>query len=574
MENKIFGYKIPYTTNGNIQPYFKTAAARDSFLEKYLYGQLNSTGLAIDFQSDLTFVLTIALDITACEKINFIKVVYNNESYFGYVSDFSMVSVNRTELLVSRAPLYEVPDFHQYFELFFVTRKTVGDPLSFRPNNNYIINNPCDKLIRELDISFDTDSYYLLFLSPDVPTGPASEDPNPVLFVTGAGGTMTSYGNNETFYVCYLYPNAEGTTGNLSECVLALSAYILGYHKFNFLYDISTSDLFPSQIKYKRGGAVRTMMCSTILNFNPPTIMYSIENSEKLPLSDLRIRLGLLNDITIPLNKFASNLSNPVKIYTYPIISPSDCGYFIRIVGNSDSFTPNGYEEVYYLSSCTKLSFVLKGDAIWASQNSYYDAITQRKSKQITSLAKVESDMVMDQAFTQALMDLNYTGANYLESRGNGGRMASAWGGIARTVGNYGKSRAFAEYLTSTGEINSSANEDIRNLQANNDKRKPQGMGAYGDFYSDYLYNSSLEIRFFLYEPTDAYFSSYKKYLDLYGVECYYVEDTPTYAIRNNRFVYVATGLFKNSITNPINNIFAAYFQDILKKDFVYEVYQ
>lgn len=571
MDNKIFGYNVKYTTNGNLQPYFKSVSARDTFMESCFVKQLNSTGLNINFLNGLKFNFVVNVDITQIEDINFVKVVYNEKEYYGYIVDFEMVSVNRTLIYVSRAPLYEIIDFHSYFSMFFCTRKTRLHPFVYTTYDNFIFENPCKMKCAE-KIKTPHNMCYLLFLSPDIPLT-ATSSGAPYINVK----TPFTYIDIKTNYLVYYIP---ASASSFNDRVLsALSPYLLGAYYFDLIFDINNVahiNKQPAELHITLDGTGVSLGFYLITKLTGGYI-YDVSNDVSA-LSEFKIMCGVDQSITIPMHGFvSSNTKNNCRLEIHPIIDPNSCGYLINATSKSSDTLISQYKtDPVFLFQNSRMTYAMNANSVWASQNTYYNEVTSRHVKQIKDLAASEYDMLNYQNTnnligTIASTILGTAGGNFGRS-GTGNMFGGANNAYQGLVGFFNSDK-FASYIKETGEINSSASFDIRNLQAENDKNAPSGIGSYGNINSSRAYEDC-QLTMFKMLPLTASYNSYKNYWHLYGNSCYCVETTPTYDIIDGHFSYVADGLFQNSRTNPINNMFAAYFQDILKKDFIYEVYE
>lgn len=573
MDNKIFGYNVKYTTDGVLQPYFKNESARDTFMESCFVKQLNETGLSINFLSGLEFEFVVNVDITEIENINFVKVVYNSKEYFGYITDFAMVSVNRSIIYVSRAPLYEVIDFHSYFNLFYCNRKTTYNFVDCNTSDNIVFNNPLK--LKCSATSFTTHNVkYIVFLNYDIPIiKNPSASTGDILGIDVK--EFYRHSNIQENYMVFVY---EGDEGYIDTLASALSPYILSYYKFDLIFSLSDSSVFSTveaSINAKIHNTVLTVGGKLITNMNAVAYKYKPVNVNQF--GKIEICTGIDQKCTIEMYPYFKNGENYLTVWIYPVLDLQDCGYFIYPHSEfATTFASDKRNNCFFLLQNSKMSYVMSSEAVWSSQNQYYNEITDRKVKQIRGLSQAEYQMNKEQQIWGLYGDI--TGA--ISGAVSGGVVGGAGvaganlaGGVAGALATYGQKEAFGKYVKATGDINSSALEDIRNLQAENDKAIPQGVGSYGNCGVTQLF-SEMWLTIFEYNPLENSLNPYLKYVNTHGMECYCVESTPTYDIIDGKFSYVANGLFQNSKTKPINNMFAAYFQDILKKDFIYEVYQ
>lgn len=402
MDNYIDFYSIPYNKDSFNQPYFKTSEARDAFFAKYTPLRVNALGVNINLKYDYQFELKVNVDVVNMDDYNFAILNYNSKKFYCNIDDYEQISVNRSRVRVTRNPVFEVIDFFQYFTNLLVERDDT-DYRDFTPDSSNVstykgryypqlLENVFSYYRNGNQVDATIIDGYFIFLS-DIPiddSGINDTVPQSVVLNTNAGQAirMRSGSFHKNYYCVFIQAIAYDVT--FDDFLDAVSPYIISIHSVKFPY-ISLNDgifvdwSYRCSIKWPNSstsgyGSKYGFIIDACNGEDTYFEMgYSFQGDGCFDKLELFI-MGVSNKIELNFKDFVRTSYGDGIIYVRfrYIISLSQISLLVWPYATS-SEAPIGISNKAYISAIpliTSYDYATDESAKWASENRYYDQLT------------------------------------------------------------------------------------------------------------------------------------------------------------------------------------------------------
>lgn len=561
MDNEIILYKVKWSFNSLIQPYYLSDSSRDTYLETCQPIKTNSTNVNIKLGFNREISLKVPIDIVNIKSYNFAAVKYNGLWTYSYIIDMEHISVNMTRLELRRHTITEKTNYFSYFKYFTLKKATFKD-LDFTINKKFFSpdNFRYYKRTEEMNLSFNenidgaditTNTTKRDFLIVYVKNGLFTEDSlilynEPVqydiivipIYNTENGGidsntSLFIRGPNRAPYIGNYTGSATNwyTRGEVAAYLDSISPNII-----TLTY---TSLYVPNRI------IPNDSLLTDVLPF------YGVAfNSDKLPRCTLfRILDTKYNYLRTPYEPYYSNVinydSNPFNKIILSFYSPdnfieietgkyySDAAsinnisliirmqYILNPVGtellvrvlNNNLYTAeqyrNIYNDVYSFKLGDSTSYTLDSEALFMAENRYYEALTRNTNDRTFRSSLTNS--ITNTAIGASQMGF---GAGMLANGGGGlGQISMGVGNIIRGISD-----------AVQGGIAIDAYTKEREYLAKQESEKPDMFyqGGTASIRKGF-YNGNFIMSMYIPYVEDLNFFLSK--LRIYGTECYIVRD-------------------------------------------------
>lgn len=402
MDNYIDFYSIPYNKDSFNQPYFKTSEARDAFFGKYTPLRVNALGVNINLKYDYQFELKVNVDVVNMDDYNFAILNYNSKKFYCNIDDYEQISVNRSRVRVTRNPVFEVIDFFQYFTNLLVERDDT-DYTDFTPNSSNVstykgryypqlLRNAFSYYRNGTQVDATIIDGYFIFLSniPIDDSGINDTVPQSVVLNTAAGQAihMRSGSFHKNYYCVFIQAIAYDVT--FDDFLDAVSPYIISIHSVKFPYISLNDGIFvdwsyrccikwPNASTSGYGSTYGFIIDDCNGEDTYFQMVYSFQGDGCFDKLELFI-MGLSNKIELNFKDFVRTIYGNGTIYVRfrYIISQSQISLLVWPYATS-SEAPIGISNKAYISTVpliTSYDYATDGSAKWASENRYYDQLT------------------------------------------------------------------------------------------------------------------------------------------------------------------------------------------------------
>lgn len=550
--NKIYLYKAPWNYSTLYQPYFKSEAARDSYLNMLegLDATPKNGNVNIHFDYNLELTVIIPIDITTVLKYNYSRIVYNGVQFFCNIIDYKQISVNNTELQLRRHIIGEKVNFFQYFERFQIGRATFSENFSYGKDTKFVIppmrtvSKRVTPAVKMHTINADgtevTDNvyyrpFYVLYLP---------QEANPAY-----GVPTYLYGQTTQYNICIIPANLDDynisdySSSAITEVNYRSEDYFIEgsekYNKLDTYYGLlAVSDLatLSPQIKSIELVFLPISRFNNMLPYIWEKVTFSgIEAMDFLMLDQTKLfAADSEGHVTKHFNEYYSfdvdieqeNLFNNLTLifgidenrYTFPVYEKKNTvgklevqvcflfdvngsSYQVRVVGDSNSVKED-IQTVKTFPFLCDYTFLLDQDSNFDAQNKYYDAMTRnaKRQKTVGGIINATTEFALGEAQL-----------GFAQVMGPAGKMAN----ISMGVGNI---------LRGVGTIANTVNDVIsyereRNLYKANEKAKPDILISGDNAYSRGLEWKG-QISYIIEFPFTEDYSSWIDDKETYGVDC------------------------------------------------------
>lgn len=403
MDNYIDFYSIPYNKDSFNQPYFKTSESRDSFFAQYTPLRVNALGVNINLKYDYQFELKVNVDVVNMDVYNFAILNYNSKKFYCNIDDYEQISVNRSRVKLTRNPVFEVIDFFQYFTNLLVERdgsnyldytknssnvsiyKGRYYPTRYKPSFRYYWNNsPVDVIETDVYIifasGFQSDTLHA--------TDAAFDGEFDVSFMENANGKFSTNGAVKNYY-CFIVLRDDMNPDLLD----AISPYLISIHYCYFPIITTTSVPFVDKsahcyLRWKNTKSTGQNVYKFINAYNvyaansqSTYFTFFINFSSDECFNKLECCIySLSNKIELNYKDFVkdSNGNGVLNIQFRYIISQNRISIYMYYFSTSD-LAPIGNNNTTFASMIPLISgfdYVTDESARWASENRYYDELT------------------------------------------------------------------------------------------------------------------------------------------------------------------------------------------------------
>lgn len=403
MDNLITLYKVPFDYNSSVKPYFASDEARDNFFSTLESLIVNKPGVNIKLDYNCQIELKLDIDIVIAEKYNFAVIKYNSVDYYCDIEDYSHISVNKTSVICRRNFLFELSNFLDYFENFYISRYDIS-------SNDFSVNSPIRRDIEfnysetaPTFINFNTDkslefkNYFVVFIRGDYSYESS----------TGGGieGLTVFLSEKELkFANAVIFTEDEMISNSVHEVLKTISPYIISIQRIPLLRDTSKpyNEQFPcltvaSATFHPSSGNtwVIPSVQANIYSFNDH-ISYEFPDTvvNFSPFSKIRLfAFSKENVIELDGKDFYSGSLSAITISIAPVLNELESGYVVRVHSSSkNSIISNSLNALYYYFTLNnEIPFLLDESAKWAAENKYYNALTNSVNKQRKTKAIINS---------------------------------------------------------------------------------------------------------------------------------------------------------------------------------------
>lgn len=550
--NKIYLYKAPWNFSTLYQPYFKSEAARDIYLDRLEWIDVTpkNGNVNIHFDYNLELTLIIPIDITIALKYNYARIIYNGVQFFCNIIDYKQISVNNTELQLRRHIIGEKVDFFQYFERFQISRATFSENFSYGKDTKFVI--PSMRTVSKRV----TPAVYMHTMNANGTEGTDRVYYRPfyVLYLTrevkGLGGVPTYlYGQATQYHICIVPANLEDynisdySNSAITEVNYRSEGFFIEgdekYNKFDTYYGLLSYSDLDILSPYIKSIELIFLPISSFNNMLPyvwkKATLPDIEAMDFLILDDTQLSstnsLGIVTshfneyysfDIDIEQENLFCNLSLIFGIdenrYTFPIYEKKNTvgklevqvrflfdingsSYQVRVVGDSNAVKEN-IQTVKTFPFLCDYTFLLDQDSNFDAQNKYYDAMTRNAKRQKTVGGIINATTEFALGATQLA---------FAQGMGSSGKMANTSMGVGNII------RGVGTIANTVNDVRSYERE--RNLYKANEKSKPDVLISGDNAYSRGLEWKG-QISYIIEIPFIEDYNSWIDDKETYGVDC------------------------------------------------------
>lgn len=594
MDNSIYFYNIGFDRGSNVQPYFVSDMARDSYFSSLDAKQINKDGVNIKLEYDFYITIKANIDAVYMDSYNFAVVTYNERKYYCDIIDYEHISVNRSRVILRRNMLYEITDYLSNFQDFMISRLnydynefTIQSALladfNFRYYNTF--NYFSWKSYEDEDIVFK--NFSVIFLNSDC-LRPSNGEltiyfPN-VNNPVGVSVTTTLQGENRNIGVFLINMESANSNLYLRELLQSSSPYVIGIQRIvlpcvlrqpnnrytpvgtyfgHLVYKNSANNVeIPGYIPSSQYPIIRENV-GYIWN---PMSDFQIKASVSVnPFNRLIILLGNTeNRIDLECYKYGSDDSFNINIEMSILLDPN-CSYYGLTVktNSSNSYVQNTPLEKYVMPINTAFSYPETTEAKWYAENKYYDALTKNAIR--ASIANGTINTLENFSVGGSQIGLGFVS--------NGLEKPFREYSLDRTAASLGAGNAVRGVFEIGHTINNAAElYNQRKLQAQNERAKPDSFSS-GDITSSYYFSLNGYCGYILQIPFDEDLNEYKNYILKYGAEVEMYRENFNYLNfidSSNQFVLKAVA-YKKIISKLTNAQYEELYR-YLQAGFKYQV--
>lgn len=547
MNNTVTLYKTEWLYGSTTQPYFKSISSRDNYL-KSLEGLevLNNVNVNILKNYDVNF--KVPVDISQCENYNFLSFTYNNKIYFADIQDYEQLSVGYTKIYCHRNVLWEYPNYFQYFNNFYITKRTYNSFKNGYPSYTSLSTYKFPSLRY-----YETSTNELYFINND------DYKPYFVLFIDPIGidasvNDLYYVNNVATNFVCIIFdPLILNSNETLVEHFNRLTPYI---------YSAEWVLMKTISIDNKRF-VIRNVLENSEIKYRYVIMRYSNNSSS---YGDLFKTFGYglniasyildINDNKIELDKIKYGDSCTVEIYQS--ILPGGSCYNILIKSTDGKHE----QDIFTIPLNNIIPYCVPSSANFQASNKYYDKLTNIQLNRVATNTVVDSSTEFLTGLTQVIGGIRMSGS--IENALGGGNLAkvgttvSGMGNIYRSVGTAVKGAFEYDYY-----------KQERTAIKQQAMESPGTFSSGGGFISALRnrYIGVLTTKYILQNDLDEFINNLK----YNGIECAdYIKTSPLDfddIIINNNFAFKGVA-DKNNLVIP--TLIYSEMRDIMAQEHIY----
>lgn len=433
MNNSIYFYSVPYVLGDYEQPYFKSVEARDNYFNNLNGVLINEIGVNLNLMFNYQFEVKAAIDVIQMDKYNFAVLTYNGKKYYCDILDYEHMSVNRTRVRLQRNSIYEVIDFLSYFNDFLIERddtlytnylknspnvsvyKGRYYPSLYEPAPSYFKNNQ--------GVNVNWLNCYIIFASGFDTTyskdAPTSLTRLLVQFNAGRDIPVQLNGAYKNYF-CFIVQGGL----DIDKLIDAFSPYTISIHYMRFPYvngtpfvDISDDVMFYYPDK-AAGTGVSGFFGSVISASNSENTYfeYNIPFTSDECFNKLNLfGFSLSNKLELDYKDFVSNENGNGTISIKCNILLSQTCIYLRLyyytLSNDAPIGNNNKANVSIFPLITNFDYTKDASAKWASENKYYEALTNNTINQRSDKGQVQALENLTVGFTQMMLGSNILGS-------------------------------------------------------------------------------------------------------------------------------------------------------------------
>lgn len=550
--NKIYLYKASWNYSTLYQPYFKSEAARDSYLNKleWIDATPKNGNVNIHFDYNLELTVIIPIDITMALKYNYSRIIYNGVQFFCNIIDYKQISVNNTELQLRRHIVGEKVDFFQYFERFQIGRATFSENFSYGKNTKFVI-----PTLRTVSKRIEpVMNIHTLNAAGIEVTNRVYYRPFYVLYLTQEAKSVSDiqaylYGQATQYYICIVPANldhyniSDYGNFNISEVKYRADGYFAegsqNYGKLDTYYGSLAPYDLDSLSPYIKSIELIFLPISLSNNMLPyqwkkvtftgiEDMDFLILDKTNLVTSDSEGTIKLIYneyysfDIDIEQENLFCNLTLIFGVdenrYTFPVYEKKNIAgnlevrvrflfdingssYQVRVIGDINSVKED-IQSVKTFPYLCDYTFLLDQDSNFDAQNKYYDAMTRnaKRQKSVGGIINATTEFA-----------LGATQLGFSRQMGPSGKMANASMGVGNII------RGVGTIANTVNDV--TAYERERNLYKANEKAKPDVLISGDNAYSRGTEWGG-QIAYIIEFPFTEDYNSWIDDKEIYGVDC------------------------------------------------------
>ena len=550
--NKIYLYKASWNYSTLYQPYFKSEAARDSYLNKleWIDATPKNGNVNIHFDYNLELTVIIPIDITTALKYNYSRIIYNGVQFFCNIIDYKQISVNNTELQLRRHIIGEKVDFFQYFERFQIGRATFSENFSYGKNTKFVI-----PTLRTVSKRIDpVMNIHTLNAAGVEVTNRVYYRPFYVLYLTKEVKSNTDlpaylYGQATQYYICIIpakldhYNISDYGNFNISEVKYRAEGYFAegdtNYGKldtYNGLlapYDLDSlspyiksveliflpislsNNMLPYQWKkvtftgiedmdfliLDKTNLVASDSEGTIKSIYNEYYSFDIDIKQENLFCNLTLIFGIdENRYTFPVYE-KKNIAGNLEVRVRFLFDINGSSYQVRVIGDPNSVKED-IQSVKTFPYLCDYTFLLDQDSNFDAQNKYYDAMTRnaKRQKSVGGIINATTEFA-----------LGATQLGFARQMGPSGKMANTSMGVGNII------RGVGTIANTVNDV--TAYERERNLYKANEKAKPDVLISGDNAYSRGTEWGG-QIAYIIEFPFTEDYNSWIDDKEIYGVDC------------------------------------------------------